>query len=367
MELNNIIVLIALLLILFLSMGVTTANENATVESLEINEEDTSLDLNENNGEIISSDDDIYNAKIIAKDITLEYSEEDYELSIYIEDNNHKPITDAEPRFDGYLDSWGGYEGQYYFFPMYLDVGTHNVEFTLDDGFYKAKPVAINLKILPSTFTGDIKCESYYGTDNGYLTMKATVSSDTDYFDDGYVTFKVNGKSYTVKTKNGVATKKIKLKKGATYTYTAKFSNENYKTSLKTGKSKLYVHNTSKKARTLKIKGYKIVLSKKQFKKLVYAKNTKKIVGFDIKTKKFINQKVGSFYGKLKTKKARVILGIVYGGKSGCADAPANKYRLYTYTYYQSPAYDICKPVLCWHKQSTVLNKLNKAKAKKWY
>ena len=187
-------------------------------------------------------------------------SSEDYEITIYIEDNNHNPIEMAEPYFDDYLNSWYDENGYYHFFPMYLDVGTHKVEFTLDDGRYKAEPVSINLKIVPSIFYGDIKCKSYYGTDKTTLTMKATVyDPDADCYEDGYVTFKVNGKSYKVKTKNGVATKTIKIKKAGTYTYTAKFTNNNYKSSV-TGKAKLYVYSTTKKARTFNVKGYKFTL-----------------------------------------------------------------------------------------------------------
>lgn len=233
---------------------------------------------------------DEYNAKIIAKDVTLEYSSEDYEITIYIEDNNHNPIEMAEPYLDDYLNSEYDEKGYYHFFPMYLDVGTHNIEFTLDDGLYKAQPVSINLTIVPSTFYGDIKCKSYYGTDKSTLTMKATVyDPDADCYENGYVTFKVNGKSYNVKTKNGVATKSIKIKKAGTYTYTAKFTNNNYKSSA-TGKAKLFVYSTSKKARTFNIKGYKFTMSVNQYSNLVKLKNTGKTKIYKIKTNKKIKQ-----------------------------------------------------------------------------
>ena len=303
-----------------------------------------------------------YNAKIIAKDVTLEYSSEDYEITIYIEDNNHNPIEMAEPYFDDYLNSWYDENGYYHFFPMYLDVGTHKVEFTLDDGRYKAEPVSINLKIVPSIFYGDIKCKSYYGTDKTTLTMKATVyDPDADCYEDGYVTFKVNGKSYKVKTKNGVATKTIKIKKAGTYTYTAKFTNNNYKSSV-TGKAKLYVYSTTKKARTFNVKGYKFTLTQNQYKKLINAKNTGKTVGYNIKTNKKVKQTITYDYKKFKTIKAPVYAFISYGGKNPTKQQQyPNKYTISVETKYT--AY-VEKGKLMLYTKANTINELKKAKVK---
>ena len=96
---DKIVLISFILLVLFLSIGIVTANENNTVDTnvLDTNYETTHDDViieydgvdydNIESNNIIEE----YNAKIIAKDITLKY-DYDYELTIYIEDNNHKPI-----------------------------------------------------------------------------------------------------------------------------------------------------------------------------------------------------------------------------------------------------------------------------------
>ena len=63
------------------------------------------------------------------------------------------------------------------------------------------------------------------------ITLKATVKSQGKKVSEGTVKFKINGKTYSAKVKNGVATKKIKLKKAKKYTYAAKFTSSNYKPS----------------------------------------------------------------------------------------------------------------------------------------
>ena len=65
------------------------------------------------------------------------------------------------------------------------------------------------------------------------VTLKATVKSQGKKVNEGKVTFKINGKTYNVKVKNGVATKRLKLKKVKKYTYFARFTASNFKTSKK--------------------------------------------------------------------------------------------------------------------------------------
>ena len=381
MKFNKILVLGTFLLVLFLCMGISIANENITIESVEPNVDgiltDTYDDYDDYNDDYEDyedyddyddynddyedyDDEEGYNAKIIAKDVTLEYSDDDYEVIVYLEDNNHNPIEGAEIYFEDYLNSEYDENGYYHFFPMYYDVGTHKIEFTLDDGAYKAEPVSINFKITKSIFYGDIICKSYYGTTSGTLTMKATVYNPyQDYYEDGYVTFKVNGKSYKVKTKNGVATKSIKIKKTGTYTYTAQFSNKNYASSAYKGKAKLYVYSISKKSRTFKIKGYKVVVSVDKYNKLINAKNTNKLVSFKFNTNKKFKQRVGHYKYKLKTVKAKVSIVISYGGKTGGQSGIANRYSMYLTTPYQNPGWSYCSPWVSGFKKSSVINKLN--------
>ena len=319
-----------------------------------------------------------YNAVIIAEDMSEEYDPSGNDIMFNIQDFDGNPIEDGEPAvtYDN-KKIRAGYDSQHYYSKnlgtYVLDVdpnaGNHKVKIELNTSKYLAEPVSVNIKILKSTFNGNIKCKSYHGTDKDTLTMKAKVyDSYEDCYPDGYVIFKVNGKSYKVKTKNGVATKTIKIKKAGTYTYTAKFMNENYKSS-QTGKAKLYVYSTSKKARTFNMGKYKVVLSTYKYKKLVKAKNTNKKVDFTVKTNKFIKQSYRDYSGfqkyTVKTVNARVLFNIAYGGKSGSQGAQPNKYCMRFTTVYQFPD-SFSTPSITGYKISSVLNKLNAAKTIKW-
>ena len=411
MKFNNLILLGSfLLLVLLLGIGVATANENNTIESVEL---DVGKDLSDSNESVNSNDSaEEYNAVIIAKNSTQKYNG-DNEVSVKIVDNDNKIINNAKVRINDRITPTYDDEGIYYFY-FDLNPGNHSLKITLDDSHHKAKPVFINLKIVKSKFTGKIKCKSYWGTDKGTLTMKATAYNDELFYNEnGQFTFKVNGKSYKVKTKNGVATKTIRIKKPGTFTYTAKFTNDRYSSS-PTGKGKLYVYSTSKKARTFKIKGYKIVVPIKKFNKLVNAKNTNKIVCFKIKTNKHVKQEVGNgkrvakwkFMGKVlpetahkygwkttnfvkhwmdegvyyytcnaykkvyetkmnyRTVNAKVLMEISYGGKKGGQSSVANRYLIFLTTPYQNPGYDACSPWVSGSKISKDISTLNKAKTR---
>lgn len=71
----------------------------------------------------------------------------------------------------------------------------------------------------PATITAH-KITEYKGFKT---TLKATVKSHGRNVNEGTVQFKINGKSYKAPVKNGVATKKISLKKLKKYKYTAKY------------------------------------------------------------------------------------------------------------------------------------------------
>ena len=263
MKSNNLIVSVSiLLLVLFLSIGIATANENNTAEHMELGGDEDSI-----KSDVLKDSDDFdegYTAKIIARNTTQKYNG-DNEVVVKIVDSDNEIIDGADVFInDHYIPTYDE-EGKYYFY-FDFNPGNHKLKITLDDNHYTAKPVFINLKILKSKFTGKIKCKSYWGTNKGTLTMKATAYNDELFYNEnGQFTFKVNGKSYKVKTKNGVATKTIRIKKPGTFTYTAKFTSDRYSSS-PTGKGKLYVYSTSKKARTFKIGKYKIVLSQAQMK-----------------------------------------------------------------------------------------------------
>ena len=317
--------ILASLLLLLLSIGMASANENTTVESVDANED-------------LGDFDDEINAKIIAHNVTQEY-DPDNELKIKIVDNDNQPIEGADVYLDDYLSPYFDFDGKYYFYPD-LDAGNHEVEFSLDDGLYKAEPVVINVKILKSTFYGDIDCKSYIGTTKTKLTMKATVTDSEGYLEDGYVTFKVNGHSYKVKTKNGVAKKTIKIKKAGTYTYTAKFTSGNFKDSV-TGKGKLYVKK-ARKYYTFKAKKFKnspttgeltYNLPYKYYVKLLNARNKAKTCSLDFKTNikvkgfKWFNT-LACFYLE-KNGKLRFTYNVVYEEYPAFAAKTYNLYKAF--------------------------------------
>lgn len=341
MKFNNLIVSVSILfLVLFLSVGIVAANENNTSKHMEFANGNDSIE-----SDILRDFDDLdeeYTAKIIARNTTQKYNG-DNEVVVKIVDNDNEIINGAgvfiNDRFAPTFDD----EGKYHF---YFDFkpGNHKLKITLEDSYYTAKPVVINLKILKSKFTGKIKCKSYWGTDKGKVTMKASAYDDElmEYVN-GYITFKVNGKSYKVKTKKGVATKTIRIKKAGTFTYSAQFTNDKYSSSV-TGKGKLYVYSTSKKSRTFKIKSYKVIVPVNKYNKLVYAKNTNKLVLFEFKTNKYFRQKITTYEYTSKSVKAKVLMSLSFGGSRGGQYAIPNKYYLKLSTPYQNPGYDHCTP-----------------------
>ncbi len=97
------------------------------------------------------------------------------------------------------------------------------------------------------------------------IKLKATVKSNGKNVNEGKVAFKINGKTYKVNVKNGVATKKIKLKKIKKYKYTAKYL----------GNANLYKSKVSK-AKAIMKKRQKVKITFK--KPVVYTGQIKKIV-----------------------------------------------------------------------------------------
>lgn len=362
MKFNKLIVLSSLLfLVLCLSIGVATANENTTVESAELNIGEDSV---ESNDSMVSDDlEDEYNAEIIAKDTTQKYNG-DNEVVVKLVDDEKDIIYGAKMLINGVKSPTYDYAG-YYYFHFDLKSGIHKLKITIDDTQYNAKPVVINLKILKTKFTGRIFCKSYFGTDKTKITMKARAyNDDLGYYENGYFTFKVYGKTYKVKTKNGLATKTIRINRAGTFTYAAAFTSEKFSSS-GIGKGKLYVYSTSKKARTFKVGKYSIVLSGARYLKLINAKNTNNKIFFEINTNKFIKQKYrhSTSFGKYtyKTVNARVIFYIGYGGKTGLQSTYPYKYSMYFTTRYQFPD-SFCTPAIVGTKHCSVINKLNSAK-----
>ena len=229
------------------------------------------------------------------------------------------------------------------------------------DPYYRANPVTINVKISKSPVK--ISTKTYYSNTKQYSILKAVVKDDDDEpIDEGKVKFNVNGKSYYANVKNGVATKKIKLTKAKTYTYSATYiGNGHYKDSKKSS-SKIYVYSSSKNARTFSVKGYKFTLTQNQYNKLINAKNTGKTVRYTLNTHKKVKQTITYNYKKFKTIKAAVYASISYGGKNPQRQEQyPNKYTIFVETKYT--AY-VEKGKLMLTKRSSTINGLKTAKVK---
>ena len=108
-------------------------------------------------------------------------------------------------------------------------LGTYSVTISSATPHVTAAAVkkTVNIKKAP------VKVKAYKVSEyKGFkITLKAKVTSLGKKVNEGTVKFKINGKTYNAKVKNGIATKKLKLKKAKKYTYTAKFKSSNYQTS----------------------------------------------------------------------------------------------------------------------------------------
>lgn len=125
-----------------------------------------------------------------------------------------------------------------------LPVGKYTLKISPNDDNVTAETISKTVTIVKTTTKVTAKKVTAY---KGYkITLKAVLSKTKNgkKINEGKVKFKINGKTYTVKVKNGVATKKIKLNKVKTYKYTAQFlGNGNIKKS-KAATGKATVKNT---------------------------------------------------------------------------------------------------------------------------
>ena len=187
--------------------------------------------------------------------------------------------------------------GDFSFVPP-VGVGTWTVTFSSSESFVSATPVQKTATIKKSRVS--VKAKKVVEYKGFKAKLKATVKSNGKNVNEGKVQFKINGKKYNVNVKNGVATKKIKLKKIKKYKYTAKYL----------GNANLYKSKVSK-AKAIMKKRQKVKITFK--KPVVYTGQTKKIV-VKIKSRGkyvkggwlFIKSKVG--IDKVKVKKGKVTL-----------------------------------------------------------
>ncbi len=353
--------MLAILLVSLLAVSAVSAADNATTDVAgvdNINDKVVS-EQNLNSGEVISSesasdlleddyddygdydDDSDYDEQkieIIADDIDFYYSTT-YSYIVSLVDYYGYPVSDAEELkviYDDGEEEIGEYnddeEGQYLF--SMDTIANRKATFILTDPYYKADPVTINVKISKSPVK--ITTKTYYSNTKQYSILKATVKDDDgEPIYEGKVKFNINGKSYYVNVEDGVATKKIKLTKAKTYTYSATYiGNSHYKCS-KTSTSKIYVYSSTKNARTFSVSGYKFTLTQNQYNKLINAKNTGKTVTYAIKTNKKVKQTITYDYKNYRTIKAIAYAYISFGGKKlNRQEQYPNKYTIYVETKY---------------------------------
>lgn len=174
-----------------------------------------------------------------------------------------------------------------------------------------------------------IKAYKWISTTKSFANLKSIVKdSKGRKLKEGTVKFKINGKSYNAKVKNGVAIKKVKIKKAKTYKYKSTFSSKNYKT--KTSSSKVFVKKT-KKYYIIKYRKYSGKISYKQYLKIINAKNNGKYAIVTVKTGKYLTYKE-PIYKTVKVKKTKWVYKKVLSYESFYGDG-----------YYDSYSYDLTK------------------------
>ena len=255
--------ILVLIFLVFISVSAVSAADNAT--------------------DVVSDGDD-YDAEIVAEDYTADYQSND---QLYF-DLDPEGVINEDVRFNMVDQKTGNVVGLAYYVDgqgygfVDADVGNYNVTITpVETTPYKIKPATINVKIAKAPVK--VTAYKWVSTTKQYATLKVVVRDEecNAPVQEGTVKFTINGKTYTVKVKNGVATKRIKLTNAKTYTYKATFSSKNFKS--KTVSSKVYV----KKAKSyyiLKYGKYSVRLYYSKYVKLLDAKNNRKYGYADVDT-----------------------------------------------------------------------------------
>lgn len=385
--------LIGLMVILFLSMGMVTAESNITAEtSGDILSEPVLADdigLSEDNAVKQGYDSENFQPRIIPEgysyrqnipdeiNYTTDYDDYyGYYVSVVDEDGYNIPdlvvrlvnanTSEEELSFiyDEELDS-------YCCCVSAMGVGNHSCRIMVDDYYYDIKPIDFNLEIVKSDVNLILK-ESYVARGD-YAIIKAKVKDMDDglLYEEGKVKFKVNGKNYYRAINDGVATLKIKMNKAGTFTYSARYAGDKNHNPSVTKKSKIHVLSTTKKSRTIYIKGYKVVIPLDKYKKLISAKTTGKTYVYKLNTGKTIKQKVDIYNKKTwkkttKTVKSKIYIYIAFDGTGKyMGSLPRNQYVAELTTSNQHRAGNIiCHKWLFGYKQSKQFTKLNSAKVR---
>ena len=123
----------------------------------------------------------------------------------------------------------------YVSFITHISSGSHILTVDVVDTNYTTSSISKNIFISKGSVS--ITAIKNSGIVGKYITLKALVNDKYGKVDEGTVKFTIDGKSYSAKVVNGVATKKIKLPKEKKYVYSAKFLSNNYNS--KTAKSSI--------------------------------------------------------------------------------------------------------------------------------
>ena len=381
------IMMLAMLLVSLIAISAASASENVTDNTISADDSANAIDLTDN---VIKQEEgsETFQARIIPQgydhedDIPQQINyttESDDHYGYYIEivdENNHNipdlkvrlvdANTDKEKKTFSYLED----EELYWCDISALGAGNHNCKIIADE--YDIKPLNLNLEIVKSDV--ELVLKDTYVVKGDYATIKVKVTDmeGKAIRDNGKVKFTVNGKSYYRSIdKNGAAALKVKMDKQGTNTYSATFTGGKNHNPSSANKGKIHVLSNSKTARTISIKGYKVVIPMDKYKKLVNAKNTGKTLSYKLDTKKTIKQKVDVYNektGKWKTKtvKSKIYIYIYFDGSYQYKGLlPAKQYvaRLTTSNQHETGKI-ICYKWLIGYKQSKEFSKLNSAKVR---
>ncbi|MBQ2831167.1 Ig-like domain-containing protein [Methanobrevibacter sp.] len=258
--------IISLLFLVLISVSAVSANENIT--ALDEPQENDIVNINDDSNTLNNDEIHPIQAQIIADDFQSTYNS-NKRLYVQVKDLDGNVLEDVcvDMKFDrGY--KYCDYTNRNGKCSFYIDeqAGSYKATISLNDPNYVAEPVDINVKIAKAQvklFVNKITAPS-----NQYLTLKAKVTDGRNIVvDEGTVKFKVNGKTYSSKVNEGVASVKIKLSKVKTYTYQASFSSENYNS--KSASSQIIVKD-AKKWHTYTFGKYKFTVTKSQYDKIQY-------------------------------------------------------------------------------------------------
>lgn len=383
--------MLTMLLISLLAITAVSASENITGDAVSIDESTEAIDLTDDDAEQ-GYDSENFQPRIIPEEYSyrqnipdvINYSTDyddyyGYYISVVDEDGYNIPdlavrLVDANTNKEELIFDYDEDEDAYWGCVSLMGVGKHSLKIIVDDYYYDIKPVYFNLEIVKSYTELTLK-ESYVAKGD-YAILKAKVSNieGDPILDGGKVKFTVNGKTYYKKINvDGAASLKVKMNKKGTFKYSASYCGDKNHNPSSTKKNKIYVLDTSKKSRTIQIKGYKVVIPLDKYKKLISAKTTGKTYVYKLNTKKTIKQKIDiinkkTFKTTTKTVKSKIYIYIAFdGGNKYIGSLPPNQYVMELTTSNQHHAGNIiCHKWLFGYKQAKLFTKLNSAKVRQY-